>query len=152
MQFVPLCWIFVAKRPQTHKRICCRYACLVEVDDVDLPLLRGRGALVCLSWYGGLPLVLIHLTIAEFLLGFHRFSTNDCRGSGPRRRCLHSSPVIRRLTSTSGLRQWPLPLLSSMRKWRTFFTDADPTSHRVRLWRGGSASSLFFLSLLLFVR
>ena len=39
---------------------------------------------------------------------------------------------------------WPLPLPSSMRKWRTFFTDADPTSHRVRLWRGGSASSLFF--------
>ena len=31
-----------------------------------------------------------------------------------------------------------------MRKWRTFFTNADPTSHRVRLWRGGSASSLFF--------
>ena len=31
-----------------------------------------------------------------------------------------------------------------MRKWRTIFTDADPTSHRVRLWRGGSASSLFF--------
>ena len=23
-------------------------------------------------------------------------------------------------------------------------TDADPASHRVRLWRGGSASSLFF--------
>ena len=109
-----------------------------------LPLLRGRDALVCLSWYGGLPLVLIHLTIAEFLLRFHRFSTNDCRGSGPRRRCLHSSTVIRRLTSTSGLRHSPLPLLSSMRKWRTFFTDADPTSHRVRLWRGGSASSLFF--------
>ena len=38
----------------------------------------------------------------------------------------------------------PLPLPSSMRKWRTFFTDADPTSHRVRLWRGGSASNLFF--------
>ena len=29
-------------------------------------------------------LVLIHLTIAEFLLRFHRFSTNDCRRSGPR--------------------------------------------------------------------
>ena len=36
-------------------------------------------------------LVLIHLTIAEFLLRFHRFSTNDCRRSGLRRRCLHSS-------------------------------------------------------------
>ena len=64
--------------------------------------------------------------------------------SCPRRRCLHSSTVIRRLTSTSGLRHWPLPLPSSMRKWRSFFTDTDPTSHRVRLWRGGSASSLFF--------
>ena len=57
---------------------------------------------------------------------------------------MSSSTVIRRLTSTSGLRQWPLPLPSSMRKLRTFLTDADPTSHRVRLWRGGSASSLFF--------
>ena len=46
--------------------------------------------------------------------------------------------------SASSLGQWPLPLLSSMRKLRTFITDADPTSHRVRLWRGGSASSLFF--------
>ena len=31
-----------------------------------------------------------------------------------------------------------------MRKWRSFFTDADPTSHRVRLWRGGSASNFLF--------
>ena len=69
---------------------------------------------------------------------------HDCRGSGPRKSCLSSSTAIRRQTSTSGLRQWLLPLPSTMRKWRTFFTDADPTSHRVRLWRGGSASSLFF--------
>ena len=41
-------------------------------------------------------------------------------------------------------RHWFLPLLSSMRKWRTLITDTDPTSHRVRLWRGGSVSSLFF--------
>ena len=47
----------------------------------------------------------------------------------PRMRCLPSSTVIRWLTSTSGLQHSPLPLLSSMRKWRTFFTDADPTSH-----------------------
>ena len=34
-------------------------------------------------------------------------------------------------------RHWSLPLLSSMRKWRTFFTDADPTSHsEVRALRG----------------
>ena len=52
--------------------------------------------------------------------------------------------AVSRPTSNFGLRHWPLPLLSSMRKWRTFFTDADPTSHRVRLWRGGSASNLFF--------
>ena len=117
--------------------------------------IRGYHHLTAICWVccgifsvGGLGrgsgLVLIHLTMAELLLRFHRFSTNDCRGSGPRMRCLPSSTVIRRLTSTSGLRHSPLPLLSSMRKWRTFFTDADPTSHRVRLWRGGSASSLFF--------
>ena len=109
----------------------CRVCCCVSIFSVG-GLGRGSG------------FVLFHLTMAELLLRFHSLSTNDCRGSGPRRRCLHSSTVIRRLTSTSGLRHSPLPLLSSMRKWRTFFTDADPTSHRVRLWRGRSASSLFF--------
>ena len=117
--------------------------------------IRGYHHLTAISWVccgvfsvGGLGrgsgLVLIHLTTAVFRLRFHGFSTNDFRGSGPRWSCLSSSTVIRRLTSTSGLRQWPLPLLTSMRKWRTFLTDADPTSHRVRLWRGRSASNLFF--------
>ena len=33
--------------------------------------------------------------------------------------------AVSRPTSKFGLRHWPLPL----RKWRTFFTDADPASH-----------------------
>ena len=34
-----------------------------------------------------------------------------------------------RSTSKVGLRLSPLPLLSSMRKWRTLITDTDPASH-----------------------
>ena len=136
----------------------CWVCCGVSIFSVG-GLGRGSGS------------VLIHLTMAELLLRFHRFSTNDCRGSGPRRTCLSSSTVSRRpsfasiwrlhsypscgtpevsiltfkrkpafdvlliriaasrSTSKVGLRHWPLPLLSSMRKWRTFITDADPTSH-----------------------
>ena len=85
--------------------------------------LRGYHYLTAICWVccgvsissvGGLErgsgLVLIHLTVAELLLRFHRFSTNDCRGSGPRKRCLPSSTVIRRPTSKFGLRRWPLHL------------------------------------------
>ena len=36
---------------------------------------------------------------------------------------------VSRPTSKFGLRHWPMHLLSSLRKWRTFFTDADPASH-----------------------
>ena len=52
---------------------------------------------------------LFHLTIANFLLSIHGFSTNDCRGSGPRRTCLSSSTVSRGLSFTSiwGLHSYP---------------------------------------------
>ena len=43
--------------------------------------------------HGRLSLVLIHLTMASLLLSIHRFTTNDCRGSGPQRTCLSSSTV-----------------------------------------------------------
>ena len=56
-----------------------------------------------------LSLVLIHLTIANLLLSIHGFSTNDCRGSGPRRTCLSSSTVSRRPSFASiwGLHSYP---------------------------------------------
>ena len=56
-----------------------------------------------------LSLVLIHLTIANLLLSIHGFSANDCRGSGPRRRCLSSSTVSRRPSFASiwGLHSYP---------------------------------------------
>ena len=57
--------------------------------------IRGYHHLTAICWVccgvfsvGGLGrgsgLVLIHLTTAVLRLRFHRFSTNDCRGSGPR--------------------------------------------------------------------
>ena len=36
---------------------------------------------------------------------------------------------VSRPTSKFGLRHWPLHLLTSLRKRRTFFEDADPASH-----------------------
>ena len=89
--------------------------------------------------HGSLSLVLIHLTMANLLLSIHRFTTNDCRGSGPRRRCLSSSTVSRRPSFASiwGLHSYP-SCLTFVDSHFGFEVDVD-------IWTSTMASTSFQL-------